>query len=261
MANILYFSHGGGPLPILGEPGHREMIAFMKQLPNTLQRPEAIVVISAHWEEPAPLIIGSAAPELLYDYHGFPKETYELQYAAPDNTGLAAKLQHLFDESMLNAFITDHRGLDHGVFIPLLMMYPEANIPVTQISLLKGLDPAQHLLLGNVLRPLLNENVLIIGSGFSFHNMRAFDWSSSNTPDDKNDAFQDWLIDICTGAHEQPYREAQLIGWEEAPYARYCHPREEHLMPLHVCCGAAGSKGKLIFDNYILGKRALAFLW
>ena len=144
-------------------------LPILKQLPNTLQRPEAIVVISAHWEEPTPFIIGSAAPELLYDYHGFPKETYELQYAAPDNTGLAAKLQHLFDESMLNAFITDHRGLDHGVFIPLLMMYPEANIPVTQISLLKGLDPALHLSLGKVLRPLLKENILIIGSHHNFH--------------------------------------------------------------------------------------------
>lgn len=261
MADIVYFSHGGGPLPILGDPSHAEMISFMKNLPRKLEKPEAIIVISAHWEEEVPSVIGNDNPSLFYDYYGFPKEAYGLKYSLPGNIGLVNQLKNLFGENKMHLRMDDKRGLDHGVFIPLMMMYPEADIPVTQISLIKGLDPQMHLSMGKVFNQLLKEKILIIGSGFSFHNMRAFDWSGENKTDEKNDRFQDWLIDVCTGDYSQKEREDKLQKWENAPDARYCHPREEHLIPLHVCCGTAKTKGKIIFDNYILGKRALAIRW
>lgn len=261
MAQIIYLSHGGGPLPILGDPGHKEMVSFMKNLPNKIDKPKAIIVISAHWEEAVPTVTESEKPSLLYDYYGFPREAYEIQYQAPSNIPLVNKIQEAFEIKGLPLEIDKNRGLDHGVFIPLLMMYPQADIPVTQISLIRGLDPQKHLQLGEVLSQFTNENTLIIGSGFSFHNMRAFDWSGANISDEANDNFQDWLTDLCTGQYSQQEREKKLNNWAMAPGARYCHPREEHLLPLHVCCAAAKKKGTIIFDNYILGKRAIAIQW
>ncbi|MDX9846374.1 MAG: class III extradiol ring-cleavage dioxygenase [Tenuifilaceae bacterium] len=261
MANIVYFSHGGGPLPILGDSSHKEMVSFMRKLPEGLMRPEAIIVVSAHWEEDVPSIVASPNPSLLYDYYGFPMEAYEIEYSFPGNIQLANRIKDLFGENRMPVSVDAKRGLDHGVFIPLLLMYPGEVIPVTQISLIRGLDPTIHLTIGKVLNQLINENILIIGSGFSFHNMRAFDWTGGNTPDEKNDGFQDWLVDVCTGSYTQDERDYKLQNWATAPNARYCHPREEHLIPLHVCCGAAQKKGEVIFDNYILGKRAIAVKW
>jgi aromatic ring-opening dioxygenase catalytic subunit (LigB family) len=140
-------------------------------------------------------------------------------------------------------------------------MYPKADIPSLQLSLLRGLDPAAHIALGKALGELMNENILVIGSGFSFHNMRAFSWDGNSAPDPANEAFQNWLIETCTGPISQSEREQRLIEWEKAPSARYCHPREEHLLPLHVCQAMADKSAKLIFDDSILGKRAVAFLW
>lgn len=261
MANVIYFSHGGGPLPILGDPSHNEMISFMKKLPEELIKPDAILVISAHWEEEVPTIIGNNKPSLFYDYYGFPKEAYDVKYSLPGNVEFAKQIKEVLESHKIQVEIDGKRGLDHGVFIPLLMMYPEADIPVTQISLIKGLAPEKHLSIGKFLSKLLKENMLVIGSGFSFHNMKAFDWTGKNITDEKNNEFQDWLIEVCTEEYSQKNREDKLQNWEKAPNARYCHPREEHLIPLHVCCGIAGGKGKVIFDNYILGKRALAFRW
>lgn len=140
-------------------------------------------------------------------------------------------------------------------------MYPQADIPCLQLSLLRGLNPSAHIALGKALRGLRNENILVIGSGFSFHNMMAFSWQGIGVPDPANDAFQNWLIEVCTGPLPQLEREQRLIDWEKAPSARYCHPREEHLLPLHVCLGMAEEPAKLIFDDQILGKRSVAFLW
>ncbi len=140
-------------------------------------------------------------------------------------------------------------------------MYPEANIPCLQLSLLSSLDPVDHIAFGRALRELKNENVLIIGSGFSFHNMRAFSWQGEESPDSANDTFQNWLIDTCCGTYTGQEREKRLMDWEKAPSARYCHPREEHLLPLHVCAGMADKPAKLIFDDFILGKRGIALLW
>ena len=151
---------------------------------------------------------------------------------------------------------------DHGLFIPLKMMYPEADIPSLQLSLLHNLDPAEHIALGKALRELVTEKIMVIGSGFSFHNQNAFFGQVRGAPDPANEAFQNWLLETCTtDAISESEREKRLIEWEKAPSARYCHPREEHLLPLHVCLGMAGKPAKVIFDDQILGKRGLAFLW
>ncbi|RJP86402.1 MAG: dioxygenase [Desulfobacteraceae bacterium] len=260
-AQIVYLSHGGGPLPILGDAGHKAMVNFMRELPSRLRKPDAILVISAHWEESTATLSGAPAPPMLYDYYGFPDEAYEINYPAPGNPGLADRIAGLLIKNSIPARIDLQRGFDHGVFIPLKLMYPEADIPSLQLSLLRGLDPAAHIALGKALRELTDENILVIGSGFSFHNMGAFSRRGINAPDPANDAFQNWLIEVCAGPISRSEREQLLIDWQKAPSARYCHPREEHLLPLHVCLGMADKPAETIFDDYILGKRAVAFLW
>ena len=237
------------------------MIDFMRQLPSRLRRPDAIVVISAHWEESVVTLQGGANPQMLYDYYGFPKEAYEVTYPAPGSPDLAARMVELLNSNKVPCEINRARGFDHGLFIPLMMMYPQAAIPALQISLLNGLEPKTHIELGKALDGLMSENILVVGSGFSFHNLRAFDWSASNAPDPQNEAFQEWLTEVCTGAETQQERERHLGEWEKAPFARYCHPREEHLLPLHVCVGMAQRPAELVFNDFILGKRAVAFLW
>jgi 4,5-DOPA dioxygenase extradiol len=260
-AQIVYLSHGGGPLPILGDESHKAMVDFMSHLPSQLRKPDSILVISAHWEESAATLLGAQHPPMFYDYYGFPDEAYAINYPAPGNPELANRIVGLLHKNNIASRINSSRGFDHGLFIPLKMMYPLADIPSLQLSLVRGLDPASHIALGKALRELLQENILVVGSGFSFHNMNAFSWQGNGTSDPANDAFQNWLIETCAGPLSQSEREQRLLNWQNAPSARYCHPREEHLLPLHVCAGMANKPASSIFDDYILGKRSLAFLW
>jgi 4,5-DOPA dioxygenase extradiol len=260
-AQIVYFSHGGGPLPILGDASHQAMIDFMVQLPAQLTRPETILVVSAHWEEDAATLLGAQNPAMFYDYYGFPAEAYDINYPAPGSPAQADRIAGLLNKNNIPVRVDAQRGFDHGLFIPLGLMYPDADIPCLQLSLLRGLNPGEHIALGRALGALRNEKILVIGSGFSFHNMRAFNWRGGGDTDPGNEVFQNWLIESCTGSMPQSERERRLIEWEKAPSARYCHPREEHLMPLHVCLGMADKPARLIFDDRILGKRSVAFLW
>lgn len=236
------------------------MIEFMRDLPRELMDPELILVISAHWEESVPTLLGSPHPPMFYDYYGFPPETYQVQYPAPGAPEAASRIAAMLQAAGLLAETDPNRGYDHGHFIPLLMMYPEASIPTLQLSLIRGLNAESHLRLGEALRPLLNEKTLIIGSGFSFHNLNAFSWRAVGAPDPDNDAFQDWLISTMTREAYQDTRAA-LRNWAQAPAARYCHPREEHLLPLLVCAALAQRPAEVLFDDRILGKRSLAFGW
>jgi len=257
--SILYIPHGGGPLPILGHEGHTDMVAFLKTIPERLGQPDAVLVISAHWEEKIPTLTAHASPPLFYDYYGFPPETYEIQYPAPGSPKLAEEIFQLLGTQGIKANLDKKRGFDHGMFIPLIFMYPDAKIPCVQLSLTADLDPSAHLALGRALSGLKNKNILILGSGFSFHNMRAF---GDTLPDRKNIEFDQWLIHTCTDRNLSPeQREERLIQWEKAPHARYCHPREEHLLPLHVCAGMAGKPAEVVFNKEVLNKRATAFLW
>ena len=258
----LYISHGGGPLPLLGDPGHKEMVGVLEHLAEILEKPSAIIVISAHWEAGTPVITAGENPPLIYDYYGFPKESYEIQYPAPGAPVLAKKIFDVLKSNGIEATLDEARGFDHGLFVPLKIMYPAADIPCIQLSLIDTLDPEQHIQLGKALSGLLNGNILVLGSGFSFHNLKAFFSASSTVEQSMNELFEQWLIDTCTsrGMNESE-REQRLVNWEKASAARYCHPREEHLLPLHVCYGFARSPAKQVFTFNIMGKKASVYLW
>ena len=189
---------------------NQAMIDFMVKLPSLLKKPDAILVISAHWEERVATVLGSASPSMFYDYYGFPDEAYAIQYPAPGHPDLARRIAQMLNQNQIRASIDARRGFDHGLFIPLKMMYPHADIPAVQLSLLSGLDPEAHLQLGQALGTLLNENILVIGSGFSFHNMGAFIWEGGRKTDTANDAFQNWLIETCTHPLSPSDRQQRL---------------------------------------------------
>ncbi len=259
---VLFLSHGGGPLPLLGDDGHKEMVKVLKTIPPMIDRPSSIIVISAHWEEEVPTITHGIKPPLLYDYYGFPEESYEIKYPAPGDPQLAEDAFSLLNEHGFNAVLDEKRGFDHGLFVPLKIMYPEANIPCIQISLIKGLDSLEHIKLGEALGGLKRDGLLVIGSGFSFHNMRAFFASPNKESQLKNESFENWLIETCTNrAINESERTQRLEYWESAPFARYCHPREEHLLPLHVCYGVAKRASSNVFEFNVLNKKASAYLW
>jgi 4,5-DOPA dioxygenase extradiol len=262
LSSILFIPHGAGPLPLLEDGSHHAMIDLLKTVTPDLGQPSAIVVISAHWEEHHVTITSGKTPSLIYDYSGFPAEAYEIKYPAPGKPALANKIYNLLRESNIEANLDDERGFDHGLFVPLKIMFPDASIPCVQLSLVKTLDPETHIKIGKALNDLRKENILVIGSGFSFHNLNAFFSRSADKTDAKNEAFEHWLIDTCTNVDiTDNDRETRLIHWREAPFARYCHPREEHLLPLHVCYGFSSSVAKLVFDGKVAGKKASAFLW
>jgi aromatic ring-opening dioxygenase catalytic subunit (LigB family) len=173
-ANVVFIPHGGGPLPLLDEAGNADLNRFLRGIPKTIAKPEAIVVFSAHWEEAVVSITASAAPPMLFDYYGFPPQTYEYEYPAPGQPQLAGRVQALLQQAGIEARLDPERGFDHGLFVPLMLMYPEADIPCIQVSLSTSLDAGEHLRIGKSLAALKSENLLFLGSGFSFHNMEAF---------------------------------------------------------------------------------------
>lgn len=258
----LFLSHGGGPMPLLGDAGHREMVSCLKSIAGMVPAPEAIVVVSAHWEASVPTITSGAAPPLIYDYYGFPQESYEFRYPCPGEPALAQKIHQLLNNAGIESALDEERGLDHGVFVPLTIMYPAADIPCVQLSLINSLDPLRHIEVGRALQALSQNNVLIIGSGFSFHNMKAFFRPDTPESREENHAFEEWLLKTCSDAHcSEEERRQRLIGWASAPAARYCHPREEHLLPLHVCYGAAQGPCKKTFELEIMVKKSSMYLW
>ena len=259
---VLFLPHGGGPLPLLGDPHHAGLVRFLGAIAAELGQPDAILVISAHWEAQVPTLTGGARPALIYDYTGFPEASYSIEYPAPGAPALAADIRDILQDAGIAAELDATRGFDHGVFVPLRLMYPEAAIPCLQLSLVRGLDAGLHIRMGKALAGLRARNVLVVGSGFSFHNMRAFFTSRPGTSDADNESFQDWLVETCTGPGlTEQAREQCLVEWEQAPHARYCHPRAEHLLPLHVCYGIAGGPARVVFDAEVLGKRAVGLLW
>jgi 4,5-DOPA dioxygenase extradiol len=262
LAPVLYIPHGGGPLPLFGHAGHARLVDFLETIPGDLGTPDAIVLVSAHWEAAQPTVTGAALPPLIYDYFGFPQKAYQVAYPAPGEPLLASRICRLLSDGGIDARLDKDRGFDHGLFVPLKLMYPAAAIPCVQLSLVRGLDPAEHLRIGKALAGLRTENILVVGSGFSFHNMQAFSFGDNPVPDKRNENFDSWLLETCTHPDLAPdEREARLAAWEQAEHARYCHPREEHLLPLHICYGMAGTAAQVVFNDLVLGKRASAFLW
>lgn len=252
---VLYLPHGGGPLPLLGEPGHKDLIAFLQNVHKDLPTPKAILMISAHWESTIAAISSSTNPKMIYDYIGFPAECYQYQYPAPGDPSLAQTVANCLKSHNIDCKLDPNRGYDHGTFVPLMLMYPDANMPVVQLSLLNSLDPAKHIALGQAIASLREQGILIIGSGMSFHEIKgSFEHSA---------AFDNWLTETLIS---KPIEEAEnrLIYWDLAPSARHCHRREDHLIPLHVCFGAATNhspSAEKIYSGLLFGKRISAFLW
>lgn len=258
----MFLSHGGGPLPLLGDPAHVEMVQSLESIAADIARPEAIIVVSAHWEERVATITSAARPGIIYDYYGFPPESYEIRYPAPGDPDLARRLQECLRENGVTAVLDGERSFDHGLYIPLKIMYPEADIPCIQVSLLASLDPGEHVALGAAMSAIGGDGVLVMGSGFSFHNMKAFFGSGVSQADERNEAFERWLIDTCSDRSlDEAERTCRLLDWESAPHARYCHPREEHLLPLHVCYGVTKRAATAAVELSILDKKASFYLW
>ena len=224
------------------------MGAFLRSLPDRLpETPSAILVVSAHWETEGFRIVGGAAPSLIFDYYGFPPETYAIRYDAPGAPRLAARTAKLLRDAGLPVEVDPGRGFDHGVFVPMKVAFPDAMTPVVEMSVERDLDPALHLAAGRALAALRDEGVLIIGSGMSFHDLKAFGDKRSTRP---SRAFDDWL----TATLMQPgdARGERLVQWAEAPEARAAHPTEEHLIPLMVAAGASGAPGKKVYGEIVL---------
>jgi len=251
----LFIPHGAGPCFFMDwQPAETwsAMGNWLSGLLSTLGiNPRALLVISAHWEEPVFTLNTNPAPGLLYDYYGFPPHTYELKWPAPGAPELATQVAELLREAGLPVAEERERGLDHGVFIPLKLVCPEADIPVLQLSLRADMDAAAHIALGQVLAPLREQGVLIIGSGMSFHNIPLMR-SGLARPTPAAEAFDRWLAEAVV--LPEPERNRALANWLKAPGARLAHPDTEHLLPLHVVAGAAGGDvGVVAFRNVAMG--------
>lgn len=248
---VVFLPHGGGPWPFVDLPMFEQhevnaLAEYLRTLPGELGvRPKALLVISAHWEAPVPTVMTAEHPPLLFDYHGFPPESYEITWPAPGDPQLAARVRDLLGAAGFETAADSMRGFDHGVFIPLKVAYPGAEVPAIQLSILRSLDPTQHLAIGRALAPLRDEGVLIIGSGMSYHDLRSFMTRRGRADSETFDA---WLRAAATAEPET--RDTRLTNWATAPAARKAHPREEHLLPLMVIAGAAGSDlGRVGFSD------------
>ena len=242
--------------------GQQILADFLRSLGGRLKKPDAIIVLSAHWEASPVQLTSALSPPLYFDYYNFPPETYEYQYACPGHPQLATQIHEHLKAKGIESTLNEDRGLDHGVFVPLILMYPAADIPVIQLSLHPDLDAAFHLELGQALADLNVDNLLWLGSGYSFHNMRALMSKRDDNPDELNIAFEDWLADtMADEAIDQSERHNRLADWKQAPGALYCHPREEHLLPLHICAGLGAGPAANWFDDRVGGFRTSAWYW
>lgn len=234
---VYFLCHGAGPWPWVPEmhDWHALMAEGLRNIPRQLvHRPRAVLLISAHWEEPVFTVQSAAHPGMLYDYGGFPPHTYSLHYRAPGSPELAGRVQQLLAQAGEDTRADEQRGYDHGMFVPMAVIYPQADVPVLQLSLRSNLNAAEHLAVGRALAPLRDEGVLIIGSGSSYHNMRSFG-PVGRAP---SKLFDDWLAETLMQMTPAT-RSQRLADWDRAPGARTAHPREEHLLPLMVVVGAA----------------------
>jgi aromatic ring-opening dioxygenase catalytic subunit (LigB family) len=255
----LYIPHGGGPCffmdPFPGYPPTLwdKMAAYLRGIPDEIgQRPKAVLVISGHWECDVPTLLDADTHTLLFDYYGFPEHTYRLTYPAHGSSEVAARTRSLLEGAGFAVDAEHARGLDHGVFVPFKLIFPDADVPIVQLSLLHDLDPARHLAIGHALAPLRDEGVLIVGSGNSYHNLGEF-FSPSPDAGALSAQFDQWLGAAVQA--EPAERERLLTHWHDAPGARASHPRAEHLLPLMVAAGAAGSDaGHVSYREQMFGK-------
>ncbi|MBC7539436.1 MAG: dioxygenase [Bacteriovorax sp.] len=228
-------------------PYFDKLEASLISIAKEVGRPKAILMISGHWEEENFTLMANLNPPMLYDYGGFPEHTYHVQYAAPGDLELVARAKALIEGAGFPVGIDKSRGFDHGTFVPLSVMYPEADVPVVQLSLKKNYDPETHYQLGLALAPLREEGILIIGSGLTYHNLRQF--GKGEAASLASAQFDEWLRKVLIDFSKDE-RHQQLLEWSKAPSARTAHPDEDHLIPLHVVVGAAENEtGILIYHE------------
>ena len=257
---VVFVPHGGGPWPFVEMGFPPDDVATLagylrsvRQVPP--EPPRALLVVSAHWEAPVPTVMTSEHPPMLYDYYGFPPESYTLAWPAPGSPALAARVRALLGGAGIETAADGTRGYDHGTFVPLMLTYPAADVPAVQLSLQEGLDPSAHIAIGRALQPLRDEGVFIIASGMTFHNLRAFRDPRAVPVSEMFDAWLRETMLLGTVA-----RNERLAQWTSAPGARAAHPREEHLIPLMVASGAAGDDPAVVaFNDTFTGLRLSAY--
>ena len=253
-----FITHGAGPCYFMDwnpPDAWDRPAAWLRSLVSDLpERPRAILMVSGHWEAPVFTVGSAAAPPLLFDYYGFPEHTYRLTYPVDGAPELAGRVAELLAGAGFEGATESARGLDHGVFVPFKLIYPDADVPVLQLSLLSSMNAEAHLALGRALAPLRDQGVLIVGSGMSYHNLRGL---FSGRGDEAAEAFDAWLDDAVT---DTAARDRKLAAWADAPGARDSHPEAEHLLPLMVAAGAAGTDpGRRTYNERLLGKPISAF--
>jgi len=257
----VFIPHGGGPWPFvdMGIPdqaGIEALAAYLRSVRAVpITPPRALLVVSAHWEAPVPTVMTSPHPPMLYDYSGFPPEAYRLTWPAPGDPQLASRVQELLQAAGFPTATDPRRGYDHGTFVPLKLTYPDADVPAVQMSLRRGLDATEHIAIGRALAPLRDENIFIIGSGMTYHDLSSFFHPSAKRVSETFDA---WLRE--TGTLEADERNRRLSEWSKAPNARQAHPREEHLLPMMVIAGAAEEdRGRVAYEGTFMGVRLSAY--
>jgi 4,5-DOPA dioxygenase extradiol len=247
----IFVSHGAPTLAL--DPGAAG--AFWERLAKDLPQPRGILAISAHWTTAEPMLTGTAKPDTIHDFYGFPEPLYRIFYCPPGAPALAERAQALLAASDLPSSLELNRGLDHGAWVPLKSMYPAADVPVVELSVQPQRDAAWHLRLGRALAPLREEGVLILGSGGAVHNLREVAWNGGAPPDWAHD-FDEWLAATLAAGREQ-----DILDWQRrAPQANRAQPTPEHFMPLFVALGAAGpgARGERLYQGFTLGSLSMA---
>jgi 4,5-DOPA dioxygenase extradiol len=226
----IFLSHGAPTLAIEDSPARH----FLEHLGQSLPHPRAVLAVSAHWETREPAVNAVAVNETIHDFRGFPQELYQIRYPAPGSPLVAGEAAELLDGAGFECFVDEERGLDHGAWVPLSLMWPEANIPVVQLSVQTERGPEHHLRMGRVLEPLTREGVLILGSGSFTHDLSSI--RGAEQEPEWVRSFAQWMDQAIA-----ENRIGDLIHYRgRAPFAAKNHPTEEHLLPLFVALGAAG---------------------
>lgn len=258
---VVFLGHGGGPMPVLGDKMHKQLIDSWRNLPDLLPfKPRAVCVVSAHWETKFVTVNPGGGDQLLYDYYGFPPETYApfLTYLSPSAPEQAERtVQLLKAHGFSNVQLDEKRGLDHGVFIPMKFIYPDADMPTFQVSICENLNPMHHIAIGEALAALRDEGVLIIGSGMTFHNLRI--WGSPSAREYK-EKFETAIFDfLSNSSYDYNQRKQLMSGWDQIPDARKCTGREEHFIPIMVSFGS--SRGSPAREICAPNPLSACYLW
>ncbi len=244
----LFVAHGAPTLALSQAPAN----AFLRGLGASLPRPRAIVIVSPHWEHHGFAVRAPVRFRTWHDFRGFPPELYALRYEPPGDTALAEQVGTLIRQAGLPTATDDGDALDHGAWVPLMLMFPGADIPLVQVSLMHGGTPAEHLALGEALRPLTDDNVLVIGSGSLVHNLRELH-AEDAAPTAWALEFDDWLAERVQAGD----REAIVDYRQRAPHAARAHPEDDHLMPLLVTMGMGGT-GESLHRSFTYGTISMA---